>query len=48
MEHSYLRPLVEDPRPIEAKLRWHLQDTILEGNSITPNQKMEFKGELMV
>ncbi len=42
------RPLNEDPRPIEAKLRWHLHDTILEGNSIGLDQKMEFKGELMV
>jgi hypothetical protein len=38
----------ELPRPIEAKLRWHLHDTILEGNSIGPYQKMELKGEFMV
>ncbi len=42
------RPLNEDPRPIEAKLRWHQHGTILEGNSIGPDQKMELKGELMV
>jgi hypothetical protein len=41
-------PLDEDPRPIEAKLKWHLHGTILEGNSIGPNPKMELKGELMV
>jgi hypothetical protein len=34
------RPLDEDPRPIEAKLRWHLHGTILERNSISSNQKM--------
>ncbi len=42
------RLLNEDPRPIEAKLRWHLHDTILEGNSVGPEQKMELKGGLMV
>jgi hypothetical protein len=41
-------PLDEDPKPIEAKLKWHLHGTILEGNSIGPNPKMELKGELMV
>jgi hypothetical protein len=41
-------PLDEDPRPIEAKLKWHLHGTILEGNSIGPNPKMELKGEPMV
>jgi len=60
MEHSYwsrainwtqgfwMRIQDELPRPIEAKLRWHLHDTILEGNSIGPYQKMELKGEFMV
>ncbi len=34
------RPLDEDPRPIETKkLKWHLHGTILEGNSIGPDQK---------
>jgi hypothetical protein len=42
------RPLNEDPRPIEANLRWHLRGNILEGNSIGLDQKMKFKGELMV
>jgi hypothetical protein len=42
------RPLDEDPRLIATKLRWHLHGTILEGNSITLDQKMELKGELMV
>jgi len=49
MEHSLLveshklnpRPLNEDPRSIEAKLRWYLHGTILEGNSIGPDQKVE-------
>jgi hypothetical protein len=35
------RPLDEDPRSIEAKLRWHLHGTNLEGNSISPDQKIE-------
>jgi hypothetical protein len=42
------RPLDEDPRPIEAKLKWHLHGTILEGNLISLNQKMELKKNLMV
>jgi hypothetical protein len=42
------RPLNEDPRPIETKLRWHLHGTILEGNSISPDQEMELKEEFMV
>jgi hypothetical protein len=33
------RPLDEDPKPIEAKLRWHLHGTILEGNSILVRTK---------
>jgi hypothetical protein len=37
------RPLDEDPRPIESKLRWHLHGTILEGNSINSNLKMGSK-----
>jgi hypothetical protein len=58
MEHSYwLRvikldpsPLDEDPRPIEieAKLRWNLHGTNLQGNSIGPNPKMKLKGKLMI
>jgi hypothetical protein len=42
------RPLDEDLRPFEAKLRWHLHGTILEGSSISLDQKMELKGKLMV
>jgi hypothetical protein len=42
------RPLDEDPRPIEAKLRWHLHGTILEGNSIGLDQKIKLKGKLTV
>jgi hypothetical protein len=42
------RPLDEDSRPIEAKLRWHLYGTILEGNLVGMDKKMEFKGKLMV
>ncbi len=42
------RPLDEDPTPIEIKLRCHLHDTILEGNSIGSDQKLELKGKLMV
>jgi len=42
------RPLEEDLRAYEAKLRWHLHGTILEGNSIGLDQKMEFKGELRI
>jgi len=42
------RPLDEDPRPIEAKLRWNLHGTNLQGNSIGPNPKMKLKGELMI
>ncbi len=34
-----LRPLNEDPRPIDLKLKCHLHGTILEGNSIGLNQK---------
>jgi len=37
------RPLDEDPRPIEAKLRWHLHGNILEGNSISLDQKWSSK-----
>jgi hypothetical protein len=42
------RPLDEDPRPIEAKLKWHVHGTILEGNLIGLDQKMELKKDLMV
>jgi len=28
------RPLDEDPRSVEINLRWHVYDTILEGNPI--------------
>jgi hypothetical protein len=38
------RPLDDDQRPIEAKLRWHLHGNILEGNSIGLDQKMELNG----
>jgi hypothetical protein len=41
-------PLNEDPKPIETKLRWHLHGTILDGNSIGLNQKIELKGKLIV
>jgi hypothetical protein len=33
------RPLDEDPRSIEAALRWHLHGTILEENSKNRAQK---------
>jgi hypothetical protein len=44
------RPLDEDPRPrpIKAKLRFHLHGNISERNSIGLDQKMELKGERMV
>jgi hypothetical protein len=42
------RPLNEDPKPIEAKLKWHIHDTIFEGNSIGLDQKMELKGEFTI
>jgi hypothetical protein len=38
------RPLDEDPRSIEAKLRCHLHGNILEANSIGLDQKMELNG----
>jgi hypothetical protein len=38
----------ELPRLIEAKLRWHLHGTILEGISIGQEQKMELKVKFMV
>ncbi len=44
----YKKSLDEDPRSIEAKFRWLLHGTILEGNSIDPGQKIELKRELMV
>jgi hypothetical protein len=33
------RPLDEDLRPNETKLKWYLHGTILEGNSIGSDQK---------
>jgi hypothetical protein len=35
------RLLDEDPKPIQANLKWHLHGIILEGNSIGPNQQMK-------
>jgi hypothetical protein len=42
------RPLDENPRPIQANLKWHLHNTILERTQINPKQKMQLKRELMV